>query len=68
MLSAQECEKRAAEFEDRAKNEVDLNRRHMFAQIAEGYSVPLLTDDSQIGANLRICADEEDRADFDRCG
>ena len=31
-------------------------------------SVPLLTDDSQIGANLRICADEEDRADFDRRG
>jgi hypothetical protein len=27
-------------------------------------SVPLLTDDSQIGANLRVCADEEDRADF----
>jgi hypothetical protein len=31
-------------------------------------SVPLLTDDSQIGANLRVCADEEDRADFDRRG
>jgi len=31
-------------------------------------SVPLLTDDSQIGANLRLCADEEDRADFDRRG
>jgi hypothetical protein len=29
-------------------------------------SVPLLTDDSQIGANLRVCADEEDRADFDQ--
>jgi hypothetical protein len=26
-------------------------------------SVPLLTDDSQIGANLRFCADEENRAD-----
>jgi hypothetical protein len=25
-----------------------------------------LTKDSQIGANLRVCADEEDRADFDR--
>jgi len=24
----------------------------------------LLTDDSQIGAKLRVCADEEDRADF----
>jgi hypothetical protein len=29
-------------------------------------SVPLLTDDSQIGANLRVCADEEDRADIDQ--
>ena len=29
-------------------------------------SVPSLTDDSQIGANLRVCADEENRADFDR--
>jgi hypothetical protein len=26
-------------------------------------SVPLLTDDSQIGANLRVCADEKNRAD-----
>ena len=31
-------------------------------------SVPLLTDDSQIGANLRVCADEENRADFDQRG
>jgi hypothetical protein len=31
-----------------------------------GTSVPLLTDDSQIGANLRVCADEKDRADFDQ--
>jgi hypothetical protein len=29
-------------------------------------SVPLLTDDSQIGANLRVCADEEDQAHFDQ--
>jgi hypothetical protein len=29
-------------------------------------SVPLLTDDSQIGANLRVCADEKDRAAFDQ--
>jgi hypothetical protein len=29
-------------------------------------SVLSLTQDSQIGANLRICADEEDRADFDQ--
>ena len=29
-------------------------------------SVALLTDDSQIGANLRVCADEENRADFDQ--
>jgi hypothetical protein len=26
-----------------------------------------LTKDSQIGANLRVCADEENRADFDQC-
>jgi hypothetical protein len=26
-------------------------------------SVPLLTEDSQIGANLQVCADEENRAD-----
>jgi hypothetical protein len=31
-------------------------------------SVPLLTDDSQIGANLRVCADEENRADWDQRG
>jgi hypothetical protein len=30
-------------------------------------SVLSLTDDSQIGANLRFCADEENRADFDQC-
>src|SRR3977135_4713448 len=31
-------------------------------------SVPLLTGDSQIGANLRVCADEENRADLDQRG
>jgi hypothetical protein len=31
-------------------------------------SVPLLTDDSQIGANVRVCADEENRADLDQRG
>ena len=29
-------------------------------------SVPSLTGDSQIGAKLRFCADEKDRADFDQ--
>jgi hypothetical protein len=29
-------------------------------------SVLSLTEDSQIGADLRVCADEEDRADFDQ--
>jgi hypothetical protein len=29
-------------------------------------SVPSLTKDSQIGTDLRVCADEENRADFDR--
>jgi len=31
-------------------------------------SVPLLTDDSQIGANLQVCPDEENRADWDQRG
>ena len=31
-------------------------------------SVPLPTNDSQIGANLRVCADEENRADIDQRG
>jgi hypothetical protein len=31
-------------------------------------SVPLLTNDSQIGANLRVYADEENRADIDQHG
>jgi hypothetical protein len=31
-------------------------------------SVPLLTDDSQIGANLQVCTDEENRADWDQRG
>jgi hypothetical protein len=31
-------------------------------------SVLSLTEDSQIGANLRIFADEEDRANFDQRG
>jgi hypothetical protein len=26
----------------------------------------MLTVDSQMGANLRVCADEEDRTDFDQ--
>jgi hypothetical protein len=31
-------------------------------------SVPSLTNDSQVGAHVRVCADEKDRADFDqRC-
>jgi hypothetical protein len=35
-------------------------------RIRSAASVLSLTDDSQIGANLRVCADEEDRADFDQ--
>jgi hypothetical protein len=34
--------------------------------MGQNTSVALLTDDSQIGANLRVCADEENRADFDQ--
>src|SRR5882672_168973 len=30
-----------------------------FSEGCHDASVPLLTDDSQIGANLRVCADEE---------
>jgi hypothetical protein len=33
---------------------------------ASSASVLSLTQDSQIGANQRICADAEDRADFDQ--
>ena len=45
--------------------------RPVNAEPAESEIGPLssdlsLTKDSQIGANLRVCADEEDRADFDR--
>jgi hypothetical protein len=29
--------------------------------------VPLLTNDSEIGTNMRICADGENRADWDQC-
>jgi hypothetical protein len=36
--------------------------------IQPGASVPLLTKDSQTGANLRVCADEENRADLDQRG
>jgi hypothetical protein len=35
-------------------------------QLSASASDLSLTKDSQIGANLRVCADEEDRADFDR--
>jgi hypothetical protein len=46
-----------------------LNSKPMIVnQAAINASVPLLTDDSQIGANLRVCADEENRADFDQRG
>jgi hypothetical protein len=29
-------------------------------------SVPMLTNDSQIGSDLRVWADEDDRTDFDQ--
>ena len=29
-------------------------------------SVSMLTNDSQIGSDLRVCADEDDRMDFDQ--
>ena len=46
---------------DGPRNRHDTERGH--DRVA---SVLSLTQDSQIGANLRICADEEDRADFDQ--
>jgi hypothetical protein len=46
----------------RAKDKTGARRRDSRG----GASVLSLTQDSQIGANLRICADEEDRADFDQ--
>src|SRR5207244_8192423 len=45
------------------ENEPDIRLR---AKVADP-SVLALTDDSQIGASLRVCADEKDRADFDQC-
>ena len=45
----------------------EINGRYL-AAMDHAASVPLLTHDSQIGANLRVCGDEEDRADFDRRG
>jgi hypothetical protein len=45
------------------KHQQNPPQNKLFQQPA---SVPLLTDDSQIGANLRVCADEENRADFDQ--
>jgi hypothetical protein len=38
----------------------------MSARVGNAPSVPMLTDDSQIGSDLRFCADEEDRTDFDQ--
>ena len=48
----------------------NVDTMHMYAarKIARKTSGLLLTQDSQIGANLRVCADEKDRADFDRRG
>jgi len=43
-----------------------LSRSRSLFVIARNSSVLLLTDDSQIGANLRICADEKDRANSDQ--
>ena len=35
-------------------------------RLIQSPSVLSLTKDSQIGTDLRVCADEENRADFDR--
>jgi hypothetical protein len=46
----------------------NLANRFGFSDCVIASSVPLLTGDSQIGANLRFCADEENRADLDQRG
>jgi len=43
-------------------------RAHVGGRRRHNASVPLLTDDSQIGANLQVCPDEENRADWDQRG
>jgi hypothetical protein len=43
-----------------------IRSREELSELKTGPSDLSLTKDSQIGANLRVCADEEDRADFDR--
>jgi hypothetical protein len=63
MIDVAKWRKEAAEQHNRALlDRVTKN----WAKVRWCASVPLLTDDSQIGANLRVCADEEDRADIDQ--
>ena len=42
-----------------------VSAEDLFRDIVEP-SVPLLTEDSQTGADLRVCADEKDRTDIDQ--
>jgi len=53
---------------DHANAQVRINGVMMPDGVTGFSSVPLLTDDSQIGATVRVCADEENRADFDQRG
>ena len=46
--------------------EADLFLRGVLDAVDDGTSVLSLTDDSQIGANLQVCPDEENRADWDQ--
>ena len=55
--------------ENKAKRlAADSHLKLHLGMMKEAASVPLLTDDSQIGANLRVCGDEENRADWDQRG
>jgi hypothetical protein len=51
--------------EENASNK-ELELPFRFPRNGNGCSVPMLTNDSQIGSDLRVWADEDDRTDFDQ--
>jgi hypothetical protein len=50
----------------RTKPDSGIRQKRMSGIPSTQPSVPMLTDDSQIGAGLRVYADEDDRTDFDQ--
>jgi hypothetical protein len=46
--------------------QIRMQREYHRSPSSLSSSVPLLTDDSQIGADVRVIADEDDRANFDQ--